>query len=217
VRLLATPNRGVAAARNTGAAAASGRWLAFLDSDDLWLRHKLSAQLAYFEASPESLVCQTDEIWIRNGRRVNPCRRHSKPEGDIFAASLERCLVSPSAVMLRRDLLERVGGFDESLPVCEDYDLWLRVSLDHRVGLVNQPLVIKRGGHADQLSRRHWGMDRFRVAALAKILVQPISPHQRLAVLKVLERKCAILAAGAENRGHSQEAARYRALRELHA
>src|SRR3972149_3098404 len=106
---------------------ARGEWLAFLDSDDLWRPRKLAAQLAYHRREPSLQVSQTEEIWIRNGARVNPCRHHAKPSGDIFLPSLDRCLVSPSAVMLQRDLFLAMGGFDESLPVCEDYDLWLRL------------------------------------------------------------------------------------------
>ena len=131
---------------------------------------KLARQLAYHAATRRLRASQTGEIWIRNGVRVNPCRHHRKPDGDIFAPSVARCVVSPSAVMLRRDLFESLGGFDEGLPVCEDYDLWLRLGRREPVGLLDEPLVIKRGGHADQLSRRYWGMDRFRVAALLKLL-----------------------------------------------
>jgi len=212
LRLIRTENRGVAAARNTGAAAARGELLAFLDSDDLWRPRKLEAQLEHFAAHPDSQACQTDEIWIRNGVRVNPRRRHRKPDGDIFWRSLELCLVSPSAVMLRRDLFERLGGFDEGLPACEDYDLWLRLGRMAPVSLIPEALVVKRGGHPDQLSRRTWGLDRFRIAALVKLLAEPLGEAQRRAVLQVLRRKCAIFAAGAEKRGRFEEGARYRAL-----
>ncbi len=217
LRLIRTPNRGVAAARNTGAGAARGEHLAFLDSDDLWQPRKLEAQLAHFARYPESEACQTEEIWIRNGVRVHPRRRHRKPDGDIFWRSLERCVVSPSAVMLRRDLFERLGGFDETLPACEDYDLWLRLGRTARVALIPEPLVVKRGGHPDQLSRRFWGMDRFRIAALLKLLAGPLEEPQRRAVVQELERKCAIVAAGAEKRGRLEEGAHYRALAAAYA
>ena len=170
ISVLPQRRRGVAAARNAGARAASGKYLAFLDSDDLWLPRKLQRQLDFMEDNPAVEICQTDEIWIRNGVRVNPRLKHRKPSGDIFRASLELCLVSPSAVMMRRELFERVGGFDESLPVCEDYDLWLRISKDTEVPLVAEALVAKRGGHADQLSRSTWGFDRFRVLSIAKLV-----------------------------------------------
>ncbi|MFQ5667632.1 MAG: glycosyltransferase family 2 protein [Candidatus Binatia bacterium] len=214
IRLLRTANRGVAAARNLGVRASAGDLIAFLDSDDLWLPGKLAAQLDFFAHHPEAEICQTEEIWFRHGVRVNPRRRHCKPSGDVFAASLKLCLVSPSAVMLRRGLFERVGGFDEGLPACEDYDLWLRIARDTPVWLVNRPLVIKRGGHADQLSRRFWGMDRFRVAALAGLLAdgRALSAPRRQAVRTILAEKCAILAHGAARRGRHDEAQRYRVL-----
>lgn len=213
LRILSTEPGGVSAARNLGVSASHGELIAFLDSDDLWLPDKVAAQVALFTDHPSAEICQTEEIWIRNGVRVNPCAHHRKPRGDIFVPSLRRCMVSPSAVMLRRRLFERAGGFDESLPACEDYDLWLRIAHDTPVWLIDCPLVIKRGGHADQLSRQFWGMDRFRVAALARLLAQEeLHATQRDATIAVLVEKCAILAHGAARRGHHEEADRYRAL-----
>ncbi|MGE3497578.1 MAG: glycosyltransferase [Candidatus Binatia bacterium] len=213
IRCVRQPHRGVSAARNAGARLAVGAWLAFLDSDDLWAPDKLARQLAYHRARPRLRASQTGEIWIRHGVRVNPCHHHAKPEGDIFAPSVRRCLVTPSAVLLDRALFTRLGGFDESLEVCEDYDLWLRLSSTEPVGLLPDPLVIKRGGHADQLSRRHWGMDRFRIAALAKLLAcHVLAAEQRAVALAALREKCAILAHGALRRARYQEAERYAAL-----
>jgi glycosyltransferase involved in cell wall biosynthesis len=213
VRLLVQANAGVSAARNRGVAEARGEWIAFLDSDDCWLPEKLARQVAFVAADPTVVACQTEELWIRNGVRVNPARHHRKPSGDIFPASLALCLVSPSAVMLRRETLRALGGFDEGLPACEDYDLWLRLSLHAPVHLVAEPLVVRYGGHADQLSRRHWGMDRFRVAALVKLLAAGGLGADRAArVAEVLGVKCGILASGARRRGRHDEAARYEAL-----
>ena len=205
--------RGVAAARNAGARMAEADWLAFLDSDDLWRPDKLARQLAYHAARPALRASQTGEVWIRNGVRVNPCRHHRKPDGDIFVPSVARCVVSPSAVLLQRALFESLGGFDESLPVCEDYELWLRLGIREPLGLLDLPLVIKRGGHADQLSRRHWGMDRFRVAALAKLLAaNDLRGSRRTTIVETVAQKCAVLAQGARRRGRADEADRYLAL-----
>lgn len=213
IRVVCTANRGVAAARNAGVARSCGDLIAFLDSDDLWLPDKLSTQAAFVRESPEAEICQTGEIWIRNGVRVNPCAHHRKPSGDVFVPSLRRCLVSPSAVLLRRSLFEHVGGFDESLPACEDYDLWLRIAADTPVWCVPAALVVKRGGHADQLSRQFWGMDRFRVATLLRLLAgDRLRAAQRAAVVAVLEEKCTVLAQGAARRGRFDEADRYRTL-----
>ncbi len=195
-------NRGVSAARNHGVALSRGRFLAFLDSDDVWQPRKLETQVGFFATHPEAHICQTEEVWLRNGVRVNPQNKHRKPRGDIFAQSLHLCLVSPSAVMLRRELFERTCGFDESLPACEDYDLWLRIAVTEPVFLIDTPLVLRRGGHADQLSRRFWGMDRFRVRALCKLLDSGVlSAMQREQVQEVLRAKCQILAQGVQKRG----------------
>lgn len=207
--------RGVAAARNLGISAARGQWLAFLDSDDLWLPEKLARQMAYLAGHPKLLLCQTEETWIRRGVRVNPPRTHRKEGGQIFFRSLERCLVSPSAVVLHRRLLTENGAFDEDLPAAEDYDLWLRLSWRYPVGLLPEPLVIKRGGHADQLSRQ-WGLDHYRIRALRKLLQEPGLPAPyRAATLRTLANKCAIYAQGCEKRGKMDEARLYRELAEL--
>jgi glycosyltransferase involved in cell wall biosynthesis len=206
VRYVFQPNRGVSAARNRGVALTSGSLLAFLDSDDLWQPRKLERQVAFLSAYPHARICQTEELWLRHGVRVNPHVKHRKTGGDIFAPSLSLCLVNPSAVMLRRELFEQVGGFDESLPACEDYDLWLRIAVQEPVHLIESPLVIRRGGHADQLSRRYWGMDRFRVTALCKLLDSgKLSVEQRRLVQETLRRKCEILARGAWKRGQDGE------------
>jgi glycosyltransferase involved in cell wall biosynthesis len=203
---------GVSAARNTGIKAARGEWLAFLDSDDLWLPEKLARQLDYLAAHRDLLLCQTEETWVRRGVRVNQPRTHRKIGGRIFSASLERCMISPSAVILHRRLFDRHGAFDEDLPAAEDYDLWLRLTWRYAVGLVPEPLIIKRGGRPDQLSAQ-WGLDRYRIRALTKLLEEPELPApEALAARRVLARKCAIYAQGCEKRHKGEEARFYRDL-----
>jgi len=199
LRLHRQANRGVSAARNAGIALAAGNLLAFLDSDDEWLPGKVSAQADYLAAHPEAVLVQTQERWIRRGRRVNPGRRHLKKAGDIFIDSLELCLISPSAVMLRKSLLEEVGLFDEKLPAAEDYDLWLRILARHPAHLIDRELVIKYGGHPDQLSAGH-SLDRYRVMALEKILRMDLSPERRRAAEAELERRRSIYEKGRAKR-----------------
>jgi len=200
--------KGVSAARNRGIEEADGQWITLLDSDDEWLPEKLSVQETWLINNPEYRICQTDEIWIRNGKRVNPMNKHQKFHGNIFIPSLRLCLVSPSSVMFEKSLFVETGGFDESLPVCEDYDLWLRIALNYPVGLIRVPGILKYGGHPDQLSRSEWGMDRYRIIALEKLLEQnPDMPDEkRRHVLKELIYKLEILYKGSLKRKNSSNA-----------
>lgn len=210
VRALCREHRGVSAARNAGIAHAQGTLIAFLDSDDLWLPKKLSAQVDFFRKNRDALICQTEEIWIRNGTRVNAKERHKKYSGDIFEKALPLCIVSPSAVMIKKGLFDHVGLFDESLPVCEDYDLWLRVAARYPVYLIETPLIIKRGGHPDQLSRSQEGIDRFRIKALQKILSSnELTPVRYRAAARMLKEKCRIYGEGCLKRGKKEEGKYY--------
>ena len=203
-------NRGVSAARNRGIAMARGEWICFLDSDDRWVKNKLQVQVDWMQAHPDCQSCYTDEIWIRNGARVNPRNKHRKYSGDIFRQCLPLCIISPSSIMMRASVLETIGGFDTDLAACEDYDLWLRLASRYPVEFIPEQLIIKTGGHADQLSRKFRGMDRFRVYALEKILKQDIlSSQQRAWVLETLIENCSILHIGYNNRGKHEEARLY--------
>jgi len=204
-RYIYQANKGVSSARNAGLRAATGQWIALLDSDDRWQPCKLERQLAALESRPDSQICHTDEIWIRNGRRVNQMNKHAKHGGEIFRHCLPRCVISPSSVVLHRDVFSRIGHFDESLPACEDYDLWLRICAVYPVLYLDEPLVIKYGGHDDQLSRRHWGMDRFRIHALEKILRSgTLSAEDHSAAQAMLRKKLSILIQGAKKRNNRE-------------
>jgi glycosyltransferase involved in cell wall biosynthesis len=219
IAVLSQPNRGVAAARNLGIRASTGELVAFLDSDDEWLPEKLTAQVACYDAADPFFICHTDEIWMRDGQEVRQRAVHQKQGGRFFERALERCLISPSSVVISRKLLDRCGWFDETLPAAEDYDLWLRITAFHEVCFIPRPLVIKHGGHADQLSQTVPAIDRFRIQAIRKILKYPdlSSSYRRAAVLE-LKRKCLLVAAGCEKRGNAGEAERYRELaRSYHA
>lgn len=209
-KVLQQENTGVSSARNLGISAASGDWIALLDSDDAWQPQKLALQMAALQASPGLRICHTEEIWIRNGKRVNAMKKHAKGGGQIFQRCLPLCVISPSSVILHRTLFEEYGLFDTSLPACEDYDLWLRLCAHEEVLFIDEPLTVKYGGHEDQLSHKHWGMDRFRVTALEKLLQSTsLSEQDRQATLETLITKTGILAQGAGKRGHHERAEHY--------
>ena len=213
VQFLSQENKGVASARNLGIHKSSGEWIALLDSDDEWDPTKLEKQMAFLETFPQLRAIHTGERWIRNGNEVTPPAYLEKSSDLLWERSLRHCLICPSSVLIHRSVFETVGLFDEELTVCEDYDFWLRLLLEEDVGLVDEKLVIKHGGHEDQLSTITWGMDRFRVMALQKILSNPaLSNDRRIKAIEVLHEKCGILAQGAQKREKLEEAQKYRNL-----
>lgn len=212
VRYVWQPNQGISAARNRGIALAQGEYIAFLDVDDFWLKGKLSRQMNVLRQK-ETPVCYTDEIWIRNEKRINQKKHHAKYSGMIFQQCLPLCIISPSSVVIRKDVFPAVGYFDEGLPVCEDYDMWLRITARYPVFFIPQFLIVKRGGHDDQLSRRYEAMDRFRVESLLKLLGAGVCDEDQTRMAKEeLRKKCLILSGGALKRGKKEEARYYEKL-----
>ena len=213
IRIERIDHRGPAAARNRGVALGRAPLIAFLDSDDLWSATKLERQLAFMRANPGCAISQTNEIWIRNGRRVNPGLRHRKRAGDIFTDSLRTCLISMSATIMRTNLFRSLGGFDEVMAAAEDYDLWLRILIDHKAGLLDEPLVTRHGGHPDQTSATTPALDRFRILALTKLLADDrLLPVRRTAVVEVLVEKCRIYAGGLRRRDKIEPARLYESI-----
>ncbi len=183
-----------------------------LDSDDAWLPHKLAQQVAALQQHG-GYICHSDEIWIRNGRRVNPKKRHAKSGGWMYQQCLPLCAISPSAVMIHRSVLETVGYFDETLTVCEDYDLWLRICARYPVVYIDEPLVTKYGGHADQLSQQYCGMDRFRIRALEKMLQSGhLSAADQQATRMMLQHKINVYLTGVRKRNRTEEITHYESL-----
>ena len=197
-QVLYQEHQGVSAARNAGILNSQAPWIALLDSDDAWLPDKLTRQRAYHASNPDILISQTEEIWYWQGVRVKRKKILRPPEGDIFARSLTRCLVSSSSTLIHRSVFDRVGLYNQELPACEDYDIWLRMALQYQFGLLADPVVIKYGGHEDQLSKKYPAMDRYRIYALLSLLSSAsMLETQRELVLEELERKCDILRKGA--------------------
>ena len=209
IKVLTQENAGVSAARNRGIEKSRGEFIALLDSDDAWDKKKISCQMDFFMANPEALICQTQEVWIRNHKRVNPKIKHKKPSGMIFEQSLNLCLVSPSAVMMKREIFELKGYFNEKFLVCEDYDLWLRISSTIPVFLIDKPYTIKNGGHKDQLSNLH-SQDKFRIRSLKNLLdSNTLTKDQSLKAQKVFKKKCDIYGNGCIKRGRQDEGEYY--------
>ncbi|MGQ7845523.1 glycosyltransferase family 2 protein [Granulosicoccus sp. 3-233] len=208
VKLICQRNHGVSHARNRAIEQASGAWIALLDSDDRWYADKIARQLDALQDSPQLRLCHCDEHWLRNGKRINPRHKHRKRGGEIFEHCLPLCCISPSAVLIHRSLFAEVGLFDEDLPACEDYDLWLRICAREPVLYVDEALLEKTGGHADQLSQRYPAMDQYRLQALASLLRSaPLTQNQRQQAQDMFEQKLRIFCNGARKRGRDEAVA----------
>ena len=208
IKLITQENKGVSSARNRGIEASQGDFIAFLDSDDEWMPNKLEEQIKL-----KSPCCHTEEIWIRNGVRVNQMKKHQKGGGDQFIPSLSLCLISPSSVLIKREVFDKIGYFREDYPVCEDYDLWLKLTSLYEVDFIETPLIKKYGGHEDQLSRKFKAMDFWRVKSINWIIKNRDLPAEKnKAALEVLKKKTQILIKGFIKHGHLEKAQEMQAL-----
>lgn len=206
VQYIHQPNNGVSSARNKGIQISQGSWIALLDSDDEWMPEKLEYQSRFLEVNRDSSFCHTNEIWIRNGVRVNQMKKHKKYGGDIFKHCLDICRISPSSSIINKDVFEEVGAFDESLTVCEDYELWLRVTAKFNILFLDEPLIKKYGGHLDQLSRVPEGIEQYRIRSLEKILsMGSLTETQFRSAKDMLIHKLNIYAKGLKKRDKYEE------------
>lgn len=214
VQLLQQENKGASAARNLGIAHARGDILCFLDSDDWWDKKKIELQLEKLVKNPDTIIAHTREIWFRNGVQVNQKKKHTPGNGYIFSSCLKMCVVGMSTVMAKRELFENYGLFDESLPCCEDYDLWLRVARERPFLLVDHALTLKEGGRVDQLSRIYrLGMDRYRIQSLGNLLESGVlTTGQYQEAFTELNRKCTIYGKGCIKYGREEEGRDYLSL-----
>lgn len=194
--------KGVSFARNTGIIKSKNEWIAFLDSDDEWCKKKIEMQINKLLCYGNKYrIIHTDEKWIKNGKYHNQKIKHKKKGGYLFNDSLEFCKISPSSVLMHKSLFEKYGMFDNNLQVCEDYELWLRITSKVLIGFVDEPLLIKYGGHKGQLSKKYWGLDRFRIQALENIILTfKLNPDQKYWAIKTMLKKIKILSNGAKKR-----------------
>ena len=157
IRLLSQPNRGCAAARNAGIAHARGRYVAFLDGDDVWWPGKIRYQIEALGKSVYKLAYSRFVVWHRqaDGGYTSAHRMFSVEgiahvsncalvTGPIYEALLKDCIVWTSTVLVEKALLDAAGGFDETLVVGEDYDLWLRLSRTVPMLGLEQPTALYR-------------------------------------------------------------------------
>ncbi len=198
--------KGVSVARNAGILKAKSQWIAFLDSDDVWHPKKLEIQRSeYYQNGQCYRLIHTNELWYKNNTILNQKMHHEKKGGDIFFDCLKRCCISPSSALIKAEVFSEIGVFKENLLVCEDYDLWLRITAREPVLFVSQALTIKHGGHEDQLSKKFWGMDRFRVRALGDLLKnKELSSKHRVAIFSMIFEKIDILLSGGLKRSNQK-------------
>ncbi|OQW53492.1 MAG: hypothetical protein A4S09_07805 [Proteobacteria bacterium SG_bin7] len=206
VQYVKTANLGVSHARNLGVGLSTSKWVAFLDSDDEWLPQKLEKQVEILRENPDLKLIHGEEIWIRNGVRVNQHKKHTKSGGNIFEKSLALCLISPSATLIRKETLLSLGGFREDYPVCEDYDMWLKFCSQYPVGFVSTPIIKKYGGHNDQLSRKYFAMDYWRVKSLNSCLHLPhITNSMKRKIQRLIVAKSEILLNGYQKHNNTRD------------
>ena len=204
ITILTENKIGVSSARNKGIKKSINQWIALLDSDDAWHPRKLEIQTCMLDSAlKEYNLIHTDEVWFRNNKHINQMKKHKKQGGYIFERCLSLCCISPSSVLFKKNILDKVGLFDESLPVCEDYDMWLKICSSEEVLFAQDKLTYKYGGHIDQLSKSYWGMDRFRIKSIENIIKNfDLTYEQKKQAKKELIKKLKIIINGAFKRNN---------------
>ncbi|MDR2104755.1 MAG: glycosyltransferase family 2 protein [Deferribacteraceae bacterium] len=186
-------NSGVSKARNVGADAAKGRFLAFLDSDDLFLPYKLAHQVDIMQSGAFK-ASHTDEYWFKGDRFINQARKHARYGGEIFSKVLDKCRISPSSFMIEKTFFSSLGGFNESLRTLEDYEFFIRAADRTPIEYIEEKLIIKRALTQNSLSSQIVHIESGRLDILQNILLTvKLKPEHRRAAEIEVERKLKIV------------------------
>lgn len=178
VRSISQPNRGVSSARNRGIEESRGRYVAFLDADDVWMPAKLQRQLEALRENPQTRACYSAHLWVDD--RLAPLRENRGPRRGTALEDLLRTgnvVGSPSSVIVERSIFSEVGGFSDAFSLCADWEMWVRIAARTEFAYINEPLVQYRV-HADSMSRNVPLLEDESIRTLESGFAAPSTPLQ---------------------------------------
>jgi glycosyltransferase involved in cell wall biosynthesis len=202
VRLVRQPNGGAPSARNTGIQHAVGDWVAFLDSDDLWVAHKLRTQLDALAAFPGGFAAQASAYLVDDNLKVLQIRRCVQPENNLLTfLRFQNLPAAASSWLVRRDVLEQVGSFDPELAILEDWDLSIKLARYGDPLNMEEPLTLYRQHPGNRSLNLDIHIDSgFRV--LARLFADPtLPPDIRAREREIYARFYTMLCGGALRSG----------------
>lgn len=163
IRVISQKNQGVASARNNGIENSQGEYIAFLDGDDVWEETKLEKQVSKLDSHHKACLVHTWMAAIDEGGEFTGKVYSSKACGDVWHEILEKNMVTTSCTMIRRSALNKIGVFDQSLTVSEDWDLWIRCAAEFEFAVIEEPLVRYRQLESSKSKRYPKMLNDFRI------------------------------------------------------